>query len=482
MAVVLQETATLDGINVAGYLTAESGVGAAARGYVKALQKLNMQVALNNVDIGVQSRKADDTFAEFAANNPYPINLICVNADQVPAFMEAKGADYFAGKYNIGVWWWETPDFPEEWLQSFDRFDEIWVGSSYIQRAISRLSPVPVVLIPPVVLATELYADKTRFGLDTDEFTFLSVFDFFSNFERKNPLATIDAFTKAFRRDEPVRLVLKCINVEAHPERFATLKESAKDARIAIIDRYLSSRENLLLIRSCDAYVSLHRAEGLGLPIAESMLQKRPVIVTAWSGNMDFTNINNSFLVPYKLIANGVEAKPYKMSDYWAEPDIDQAAALLRTVVDQAERRNRLLEQAFIDASSHFGCDSVAQLIQNRLTVIKAFNRVPEETMSKSPCYVDKLTEERLQIIERGNSNTVAKSVLRKVMMPLVEKSGYLNSVYAALFRKLATDSAHAEASVQIMDGRMRRALADADTRIAMLEKKVAELSKNGAD
>jgi len=478
MAVVLQEVSTLKGVNVAGYLTSESGVGAAARGYVKALQRLNLEVALNNVEVAVQSRKADDTFSEFATNNPYPINLICVNADQLPAFIEERGPEYFAGKYNIGVWWWETPDFPEEWLQNFDKFDEIWVGSSFTQRAISRLSPVPVILVPPVVMAVEFFADKTRFGLDTDEFTFLSVFDFLSNFERKNPLATIEAFIKAFREDEPVRLVLKCINVGSHPDRFAVLKESASHARISIIDRYLSTRENQLLIRSCDAYVSLHRAEGLGLPIAESMLQRRPVVVTAWSGNMDFTNLNNAFLVPYRLISNGAEAKPYKLGDYWAEPDVEEAAVQLRAVFEQGERRNRLVHQAFIDAGDYFGCDSVSQLIQNRLTVIKSFQKIPPPDPSKGACFIDKLTEERLQIIERGNSNTLAKTILRKLMMPVVEKSGYLNSVYSALFRKMATDSGRTEATVEMIDARVRRALADADARISLLEEKIEKLSK----
>src|ERR1700704_4810330 len=98
--------ATSYGVNVAGYLTAESGVGTAARGYIQGLQQAGIQVALNNFDVGVTSRKSDDSAGAFANNNPYPINLICVNADQLPAFIGKFGEDYFKGKYNIGVWWW----------------------------------------------------------------------------------------------------------------------------------------------------------------------------------------------------------------------------------------------------------------------------------------------------------------------------------------------------------------------------------------
>jgi hypothetical protein len=88
------------------------------------------------------------------------------------------------------------------------------------------------------------------------------------------------------------------------------------------------------------------------------------------------------------------------------------------------------------------------------------------------------LTEERLQIVEGGNSNTVSKSILRKFMMPFIEKSGYLNTVYSALFRKIVTDSGRTQAQVEIMDARVRRALADADARIALLEKRIEGLNQ----
>src|SRR5688572_32239647 len=51
------------------------------------------------------------------------------------------------------------------------------------------------------------------------------------------------------------------------------------------------------LFRSC--YVSLHRSEGLGLTMAEAMARAKPVIATGYSGNLDFMNDANSYLVPY---------------------------------------------------------------------------------------------------------------------------------------------------------------------------------------
>src|SRR5262249_53673511 len=156
-------------------------------------------VALNNVEIGVASRKSDDTFGDFAQNNPYPVNLICVNAHQLPEFVAKYGEDYFKGKYNIGVWWWELQEFPQVYWQCFSWFDEIWVGSIFIQQALSRYSPIPIVFIPPAVsLPDKPLVDRHALSLPEDEFLFLFMFDFLSTFERKNPLALIEAFRQAF--------------------------------------------------------------------------------------------------------------------------------------------------------------------------------------------------------------------------------------------------------------------------------------------
>ncbi len=55
------------------------------------------------------------------------------------------------------------------------------------------------------------------------------------------------------------------------------------------------------LLACADAYVSLHRSEGFGLGMAESMYLGKPVIGTAYSGNVDFMTQENSYLVDYRI-------------------------------------------------------------------------------------------------------------------------------------------------------------------------------------
>jgi hypothetical protein len=318
--------------------------------------------------------------------------------------------------------------------------------------------------------------------LPDEEFLFLCVFDFLSSFERKNPLATIEAFKQAFSPNEPVRLILKCINGDKNQSLLAEMQKKSDGLKVTVLDRYLSSEDNQLLSKSCDAYVSLHRAEGLGFPIAEAMLNEKPVVVTGWSGNMDFNSIANSYLVSYELRANHIQVGPYKIADMWADASPEHAARQMRNLYSDQVTRDMLVAQALHSATNYFSRETVAQIIQTRLTSIASFNRPTADEQSGSKvCHVDALTEQRLKIIETGEDPTdtsASKSRIRKVMMNLVEKSGYLNRIYSALFRKLFVESSKTQTKVELIESRTRRALADADRRIAALEKRIAALDK----
>ncbi len=175
-----------------------------------------------------------------------------------------------------------------------------------------------------------------------DKFLFLFSFDYLSVFKRKNPLAVIEAFTRAFGSGERVGLIIKCINHDRDPAAHAELRAAASaHPEIEVIDRYLDPLDNSSLAALCDCYVSLHRAEGFGFGPAEAMWLGKPVIATGYSGNLDFMTPENSLLVDYRLVPIGAGADPYPADAQWADPDIQHAASLMRGLFDDPERAQR---------------------------------------------------------------------------------------------------------------------------------------------
>jgi glycosyltransferase involved in cell wall biosynthesis len=356
------------GVNVAGYFRSERSVGEAARATVRALRAASIPHVLNTVaDPGAANPDASLTL--FSPENPYGANLVHVNADQVAVFARQRGDAYFRGRFNVGFWFWELSSFPPEWHSSFRYFDEIWVASGHVLDAIARVSPVPVVRMP-LALAPEqsdpVALDRARLGLAADTWVFLFIYDADSVVDRKNPFALIEAFRRAFGDSPEAALVLKC-HAGKRPGAGGLAAATSGMANVKVMDCVLPRAELNALLAMSDCYVSLHRSEGFGLPIAEAMLMGKPVIVTGYSGNMDFTTPANSYLVKYRLVELDQDRGPYRKGGVWADPDIEHAAALMRHVYEQREAARGVARLGQQDVLRLFSPATVGAQIRDRL-------------------------------------------------------------------------------------------------------------------
>ena len=77
---------------------------------------------------------------------------------------------------------------------------------------------------------------------------------------------------------------------------------TADRANVHLVTDVLSRQAVDSLMACSDAFVSLHRSEGFGLPIAEAMALGKPVIATGWSGNMDFMSEDTAACVGYEIV------------------------------------------------------------------------------------------------------------------------------------------------------------------------------------
>jgi glycosyltransferase involved in cell wall biosynthesis len=341
------------GINVAGYFRTESGVGEAGRLLLAAVHESGLP--FNTVLYAKTPNRQEHPFGQEGSAWPcFDTNIICVNADALHTFATDVGAEFFKQRRNVGFWMWEVENFPRRMRSAFRHVDEVWVPSHHVARAISPATRKPVHVFPLPVVAPEAIEKPVRIPGGNNRFMFLFMFDFLSIFERKNPTGLVQAYKKAFGPSDGAVLVIKSISGDQRREQLQELQASANGRDdIKIIDGYMAAPQRDGLFAACDCYVSLHRSEGFGLTLSEAMAMGKPVIATGYSGNLEFMNEQNSYLVPYEMTTIPPGSGPYPPGGRWADPDLGEAALLMRHVFehrDEARRTGRRARREILSA------------------------------------------------------------------------------------------------------------------------------------
>jgi glycosyltransferase involved in cell wall biosynthesis len=161
--------------------------------------------------------------------------------------------------------------------------------------------------------------------------------------------------------------------------------EVAMDRRIAIMNRRLSRDEVLGLNSVCDAFVSLHRAEGFGLSLAEAMLLGKPVIATDYSGSRNFACVGTACVVNYKLVTVPEGSYLFWQDQVWAEPDVEHAAVLMRRLLNDDPYREHIARSGQRFVLDNFNEKTIGaryaarldELKRNRFRAVRPLQRRP---------------------------------------------------------------------------------------------------------
>jgi glycosyltransferase involved in cell wall biosynthesis len=230
------------------------------------------------------------------------------------------------GRKLIGYFAWELAEPPTDWPNYRDVWDEIWTTSSFSAQSLVTLYDCPIRVVPHVLLK-EGRSRVWRKG--AERLTFLTMADARSSLMRKNPAGTVAAFRKAFPTETDVELIVKLQINARTPEVEKLLALVADDKRITVMLDSITRDEVDALFEKAHAYISLHRAEGFGLPLLEARVAGLATIATAWSGNMDFMTAEDSVLIPYDLVKMLDEGGIYGEVT-WADPDLNAASTAMR--------------------------------------------------------------------------------------------------------------------------------------------------------
>ena len=303
------------------------------------------------------------------------VNIFHLNGDEVAPAFKALGSRLPANAYNIVYPAWELSGYPTAWAEQLNRFDEIWAPSEFIYDSLRPVVSKPLHRMPlacDVVLSE--FRSRRYFGIPESSCAFLFFFDLRSYSSRKNPMAVVRAFEALRSRHSmlDVCLVLKLHGSETAPDAAAEIKEiaAAGHGRIVLIDREVSDNDVKNLVRCCDVFVSLHRSEGFGRGLAEAMSLSKPVVATAYSGNLDFMDQDTACLVSYDLVPVNEGEYPFHEGQVWADADVQEAAGFMEALALDPGLRHALGGRARLKIRSTVGYRAAGLRYRERLEEI----------------------------------------------------------------------------------------------------------------
>jgi len=344
-------------VDLVGHPFAPIGTGECLRASFRALRSVGLRPAIINAfGLRYGDSQLEREFEPYLRQRPEgQVQIYFINGDEVRSVSAALPAPSSPPPYRIIQPMWELAAYPRHWARELEAFDEVWAASTFIRDSIAPSVSRPVVLLPtPVGLPASFGLGRRHFRIPETSYAFLFAFDLRSYAARKNPQAAIEAFRRVVRARPAAdcTLVLKVGGTAARPEGFTAFKSEIADLgdehaqRVVLVEGDLTAAEITSLLWVCDAFVSLHRSEGFGRLLAEAMLMGKPVIATAYSGNVDFMTADDSLLVPYALVPVPDGAYPFAAGQSWAEPDVDGAAGHMLRLLDDPSEGRRIGERA----------------------------------------------------------------------------------------------------------------------------------------
>lgn len=364
-----------EGVNLIGNIKGSSGLGQSARLVAAELETTQYPLDIVQHSISDKLNISDTTYDEkLVQKGRYGINIFHINMHEFSTAYTQLGRKVWDEHYNIGFWLWELEEFPDEWVPCINLLDEIWTPAEFVSESIRKKTDKPVVTIPYYVTApTRAEYNRAYFKLPEEQFLFMMLFDSESMIERKNPMAVIEAYKKAFEKSEDVGLVIKMNGYnEADVKYIHSLLEGYE--HVYIIAESFSKVEVNSLIRAVDVIVSLHRAEGFGLVLAEAMLNETPCIATNWSANTEFMNEDVACMVDYDIVTLDKEIGPYAAGSYWAEAKIGHAAEHMRRLYEDENYYNdkKIKSKKYIEEK--LDLKHIAKLMEERIAFIQSKN------------------------------------------------------------------------------------------------------------
>jgi glycosyltransferase involved in cell wall biosynthesis len=325
---------------IVGFFSASIGHGIASKILFEKLKSEGSEVRKIDISDIQQSPRDNGTEIIIEIPNADDNIIFVVHPDLLIYTLNRLDKNILVGRKIIGYWVYELDKAPKSWQIANGLVHEIWTPSEYSAKALEKSFECPIKIVPHQVkflpkiernaILRKNWRDK--YGIGENDFVCFQSFSFASSLDRKNVIGAIEAFKIAFNDANDKCLIIRHSSSKSFPNSLLRLEAAAKKANInfRLIEANGDFNEIINAYSGADCYISLHRAEGYGLNLEECIECGLPVIATNYSGNLQFMNRKNSYLVDYTLINAFDIDNIYKVSGTkWAQPNLEQAANYL---------------------------------------------------------------------------------------------------------------------------------------------------------
>lgn len=320
-------------VTVLGWPDGLLGIGTDSRMTVETLEQVGVCVHQASVSYLLPFGGSPWPLAKAPEREPRSLcSIVCLAAQDVYRLWLATPQSWWTGRYNIGLCPWELPLWPKSAGFAVEMLDEVWAPSKFIAHAFTECGK-PVTHIPHTVIPPEPEGDlRAQLGINPETVVFLTSYDSNASCMRKNPLAVIDAFNKAFAGTKhDVKLIVKTMNATNHCSAWQELHDKNQCGnKVIFINKAYPLKQHARLLNTCDAFVSLHRSEGFGRLLAEAMSMGKLLICSNFGGNTDFALKTTACLVDGTLIPVLEKEYIFARGQRWFNANRETAAEFMR--------------------------------------------------------------------------------------------------------------------------------------------------------
>jgi glycosyltransferase involved in cell wall biosynthesis len=327
----------------------DTGYGTSAKQIIKALDRAGTKILPVGLEHNSKSSAEYQIPKSYLSDDPYDIVFIHSAPYYITRLLEPN-------KLNIAYCTWETSVLPKMWVDTLNKCDAIFVPSQFNKNCFESSGVVrPLMLLPHISEFSGITKDEYPITPKKEKpYTFYTI-GMWTN--RKNNMALIHAFRKAFENKSDVRLVIKTSTKDyTNPASrimrklgfsyYNFIKDNRKinnilkaDPRIAIYSENWNADQIADLHQQSDCYISLCKSEGWGMGAYEAAWFGNPIIITGYGGQVDFLTSDLAVLLPFTLekINEKVWTEYNSDGQKWAEADIQTAIRMMQLAVEHKE-------------------------------------------------------------------------------------------------------------------------------------------------